>query len=150
MKKFVGAENTGFTPLFLTKKKFTGAKRAGFTLFEIMVVVAIVGLVLAIALPNLMFARQKAAKNLCLTNQKIIFTAATMYSLKDPESMEEMTDGERLDALVEEGYLKGIAWQHCPAGGGRNPQDYVIIMESGSVADIECVPRGAEHSWSQE
>lgn len=124
--------------------------RTGFTLFEMLVVVAIIGLVLAIALPNFMSARRKSARNLCLTNQKIIFTAATMYSLNDPEGLEGMEDNERLDVLADEGYLAGIAWQHCPAGGDKSSQDYIIVLDSGSVADVECSPRGAEHSWSQE
>ena len=73
-----------------------------------------------------------------------------MYSLGEPGSLEEMIDGERLDVLADEGYLKGIAWQHCPAGGDRSSQDYEMVIENGSVADVECVPRGAEHTWSQE
>jgi len=125
-------------------------RNKGFTIVEILIVVTIIGLILAIALPNFMDARRKAIRNLCLTNQKTIFMAAIMYCLDSPGSMEEMTDGERLDALADEEYLKGITWQHCPAGGDRSSQDYVMLLESGSVADVECAPRGAEHGWSQE
>jgi prepilin-type N-terminal cleavage/methylation domain-containing protein len=60
-------------------KKLLG--KQGFTLVEIMIVVAIIGLLAAVAIPNFLKAREKAQENACIANLKQIDGAKTLWGL---------------------------------------------------------------------
>ena len=55
--------------------------RKGFTLVEIMIVVAIIGLLAAIAIPNFIRARQTAQKNACIANLKQLQGAIQVWAI---------------------------------------------------------------------
>ncbi len=57
-------------------------RKSGFTLVEIMIVVAIIGLLAAIAIPNFVRARQTAQGNACLNNLRIIDAAKQQWALE--------------------------------------------------------------------
>jgi len=121
--------------------------KKGFSVFELMVVVAIVGLIAAIALPNFRSAKAKTEKNTCIANQKIIFTAATMYSVKETESLAGMSSSDALQELIDQGYLRGDKWLECPEGGDIDYDDYILVFNGEILSDIECTENPAEHQW---
>lgn len=55
--------------------------KKGFTLVEIMIVVAIIGILASIAIPNFMRARMTAMKTACISNLKQIQGAVQVWAL---------------------------------------------------------------------
>ena len=62
--------------------KLNTSRKAGFTLVEIMIVVAIIGLLAAIAIPNFVRARETAQTNACVNNLRQIDGAKDQYALE--------------------------------------------------------------------
>jgi len=69
--------------------KWVRSKEA-FTLVEIMIVVAIIGLLVAIAIPNFVRARRNARDRLCQNNLRLIKHALEQYQID--ESLDDGTD----------------------------------------------------------
>ena len=93
--------------------KITTMRRSGFTLVEIMIVVAIIGLLAAIAIPNFVKARTASQRNACIANLKQMEGAKSTWALENKKTGgDQPGDGDLF------GVDKYIAKKpDCPAGG---------------------------------
>ena len=66
--------------------KINTSRKAGFTLVEIMIVVAIIGLLAAIAIPNFIRARSSAQANTCINNLRQIDGAKQEWAMEKGQS----------------------------------------------------------------
>lgn len=82
-------------------------KKKGFTLVEIMIVVAIIGLLAAIAIPNFIKARETAEKNACIANLKQLQGAAQVYAIDTGGAADEAIT----EAKLVSDYIK--SWPKC-------------------------------------
>src|SRR5256885_14626774 len=85
--------------------------KSGFTLVEIMIVVAIIGLLAAIAIPNFVKARTTAQKNACINNLRQIDGAKEQWALETKQK-----DGAACASTDVAPHIKGQKMPECPAG----------------------------------
>jgi prepilin-type N-terminal cleavage/methylation domain-containing protein len=92
---------------------FNKSRRA-FTLIEIMIVVLIIGILLAIAVPNFVRARESSRQKACVGNLKQIKSANEQWAMDNKQGA--TTAPPAVAALVgTDAYLN--ASPSCPAGG---------------------------------
>ena len=74
------------------------SRRSAFTLVEIMIVVAIIGLLAAIAIPNFIKAREASQKNACIANLKQIDGAKNTWALEQKKVNADVPVDSDLDS----------------------------------------------------
>lgn len=107
--------------------KIKTSRNAGFTLVEIMIVVAIIGLLAAIAIPNFIRARTTSQANACINNLRQIDAAIQQYALENNlgagasvsagELKKYLGRGSTGEAINTAGGAAVADEINCPAGG---------------------------------
>src|SRR2546427_7161999 len=76
----------------------------GFTLVEIMIVVAIIALLAAIAVPGFLRARKRSQASRILNDLRMIDSAVDQYAIETNRENRRCGQGRRLDELLEKGF----------------------------------------------
>jgi prepilin-type N-terminal cleavage/methylation domain-containing protein len=79
------------------------AKKRGFTLVEIMIVVAIIGLLAAIAIPNFVKARTTSQQNACINNLRLVDAAKQQWALEQRKQTTDTMVGTDLQPYLGRG-----------------------------------------------
>ena len=109
------------------------ARKSGFTLVEIMIVVAIIGLLAAIAIPNFIKARTTSQQNACINNLRHIDGAIQQWALENKKAA-----GATVDFTDISGYLKNSVI--CPSGGTAFSDSYTVTtVAARPVCQINAV-----------
>lgn len=111
-------------------------KKSGFTLVEIMIVVAIIGLLAAIAIPSFVKARNTARANACINNLRQIDSGKEQWALATNAADDATPDDADVDA-----YIKGGA-PECPSSGNYT-YGAMGVNPVCDVGDPHILPRDA-------
>ncbi len=95
--------------------KIRTSNKSGFTLVEIMIVVAIIGLLAAIAIPNFVRARTTSQQNACINNLRQLDGAIQQYALENKQPAAAPVTLTLLQPYIK--LTSANALPACPANG---------------------------------
>lgn len=87
----------------------------GFTLVELMVVVLIIGILVAVAIPVFNSASRSARQKTCYANIRTVEGAVEQYLAASPDNTVANDDWAALMAKIVPGYIRDVP--KCPEGG---------------------------------
>ncbi len=106
------------------------SRPAGFTLVEIMIVVAIIGLLAAIAIPNFLRARSTAQQNACINNLRQIDGAVQQWALESGAGPSDSVTPADIRPYMGRGTAGTLPW--CPLDSTKTFANSYKIVDSST------------------
>jgi len=100
--------------------KIRTSRKSGFTLVEIMIVVAIIGLLAAIAIPNFVKARTTSQMNACINNLRQVDGAIQQWALENKKDTAATVTFTDISSYLRNSVI-------CPSGGTTFANSYTIV-----------------------
>jgi prepilin-type N-terminal cleavage/methylation domain-containing protein len=92
--------------LALSEYRDSTVARSAFTLVEIMIVVSLIGLLLAIAIPRFVKSRESAQLNSIYSNLRVVESAKDQWALQNQKGTGDTTDWSLLAEYLKGGTIK--------------------------------------------
>lgn len=121
--------------------------RKGFTLVELMIVIAVIGILASIAMPNLLKANRKAKTQACKANLATLNRTVELYNV-DHNGYPNCADMAALNQVLGS-YFAGKIFPECP-----NKIPYLVIQDipgdsgPGAVVEVICPEHGMYNDTS--
>jgi len=116
------------------------SRRSGFTLVEIMIVVAIIALLAAIAVPNFLRARKRSQATRILEDLRIIDSAQDQYAIENNKST-----GDTIVWTDIQNYLKNGSVLYNSAGTDMLGNQY----NNGIGFSVDSIPKCSSTTYSK-
>jgi type II secretion system protein G len=144
-----------------------GENRDGFTLIELLIVVAIIGIISAIALPNLLNAIDKGKQKRTMADVRAIGTAVEAYAVDTAAYPLAMANWAALKAIVDPYFIKqppdadgwSTTWDASTSASGSDytvasfgKDGVVSARPGGQTTDFNCdivFSQGQFFQWPQ-
>jgi len=125
-------------------------KIKGFTLIELLIVIAILGILVALILPRFADVRQDANTKVCVANLRGLASAMSTYETKENDDTidwtaftpQHLVDWEYIAAVPYCPYETGIKDHYPLVNAAGSEPDKAICPNVGSASDPD-----SEHIW---